>query len=144
MAFGPGKNGVFTCDNGAGTPVDLSAYINKAGVDLTIELGDTTTFGASARTEIPGLKGGDKIVISGLLDPTLHTHFGTIYNNGGGLTSGNGSLSFVYGPMGSTSGNPKITGECFLSKYGPSTDVGNPVSFTVELTITAGATSTVY
>lgn len=144
MAFGPGKNGLFSLDNGAGTPTDLSAYCNKEDISLSIIMLDTTVFSLNAETVIPGLKAADKIQISGPLDPTLHTHLGTIYNNGGGLTSGNGSLSFIVGPMGSTSGNPKLTGECFLSKYAPSAEVKGLSVWTAELTITGGVTSGVY
>ena len=144
MAFGAGKAGLFSLDNGAGTPTDLSAYINKADIGLTIMMLDTTVFSLNAETVLPGLKAADKIQIAGPLDPTLHTHFGTIYTNGGGLTSGNGSLSFIVAPMGSTTGNPKLTGECFLSKYAPSGDVKGLAVWSVELTITGGVTSTVY
>lgn len=144
MAFGPGRLGVLKLDNGAGSLTDISAYCNKVDAPFTITLGDTTTFGATAETEIPVIKNGDKITFSGLLDPTPHTQLGTIYNNGGGLTTGNASLSFEYGPMGSTTGNPKFTGECFLSSYKLSTDVKGVVSFDGEITVTAGATSTVY
>src|SRR6185312_17017082 len=122
MAFGPGRNGIFSLDNGAGSPTDISAYLNKVDATFSVTAGDTTTFGASAETEIPVIKNGDKITFSGLLDPTPHTQLGTIYNNGGGQTTGNTSLSFVYGPMGSTTGNPKFTGECFLTSYKVSTD----------------------
>ena len=129
MSFGPGKNGIFSLDNGAGSPTDISAYLTKVDFPFSVNLLDTTTFGASAETEIPGLKAGDKIALAGNLDPTVHTQLGTIYNNGGGLTSGNGSLSFVYGPMGSTTGNPKFTGECFLSKYQPGATVKGIATF---------------
>lgn len=144
MAFGAGKSGVFQLDNGAGSLQTLSAYINKADISLTIAMLDTTVFSLNAETVLPGLKAADKIQISGPLDPTLHTHFGTIYNNGGGLTTGNGSLSFVLGPMGSTTGNPKFSGECFLSKYAPSAEVKGLATWSVELTITGGVTSDVY
>ena len=140
MAFGAGKNGYLQVDDGAGSLQDLSAYCNKADIALTITMLDTTVFSLSAETVIPGLKGADKIGISGLLDPTLHTHFGTLYTNGGGLTSGNASVSWVLGPMGSTSGLPKFNGECFLSKYAPGAEVKGVVGWDVELTITGGVT----
>lgn len=107
-------------------------------------VGDTTTFGATAETEIPVIKNGDKVTFSGYLDPTPHTQLGTIYNNGGGLTTGNASLSVEFGPMGSTTGNPKFTFECFLTSYKVGVDVKGVPSFDGEVTITAGATSAVY
>lgn len=143
MAFGAGKNGILKVDNGAGTLTDISAFCDKVDAPFSVNLLDTTTFGAAGETEIPGLKAGDKITASGKLDPTIHTHIGTLYNNGGQLTAG-GSISIEYGPMGSTSGNPKWTAETYLSKWQESTDAKGLATFSLELTVTAGATSTTY
>lgn len=142
MAFSAGKNAVIKVDSGAGSLVDLSAYLNKGGVGLKVDMLDTTTFGAAAKTRIPGLKDGDKIPLAGPFDGALYAHFATIWGNGGGLTSGNGSLSFEYYPAGTTSTYPKMTGECFLSGLNVDSDVGNPNAVTVELTVTGDVTTT--
>jgi hypothetical protein len=144
MAFGPGRLGIFKIDNGAGTLTDISAYLFKVEAPFTVTLDDTTTFGATAETELPTIRNGDKLKFTGYLDPVPHVQLGTIYNNGGGLTGTNLSLSVEYGPMGSATGNPKFTFECFLNSYKTTVEVKQVPGFEGEVTVTAGATSTVY
>lgn len=38
--------------------IDMSPYLNSAALALAVETGDTTTFGSTWRTAIPGLAGG--------------------------------------------------------------------------------------
>jgi len=143
MAFQHGKSTQFTLDNGAGTPTDISAYVDNVDFPLSIETHETTTFGDSAKDYLPGLKDAT-ISLSGKWDPTLDAHLGTIYNNGGGLTTGNGSLSFVFGPAGSTSGNIKYSGECFLTSFSVSDPVGDLVTWSADLQVTGAVTRGTY
>lgn len=145
MAFKFGNLAVFQLDSGAGTLVDLSAYMNSIdGVPGGIDNADTTTFGDTAHVITPGLKEAAKVQIAGPYDPALNTHMTTLWNNGGGLTAGNASLSFEYGPNGSTSGNPKYTGECFLTNYAVTSKPDAPNEWKAELTVTNGVTLGTY
>lgn len=118
--------------------------MTKVDSDLPVSMGDVTTFGATSEANIPTIKGTTKLSIAGVTDPTVTTVLGTIRNNGGGQTTTNASLSFIYGPMGSTTGNPKYTGECFLGDFKLSTDVKNPNTWTADFSSTGDVTATVY
>lgn len=144
MSFGPGRLGILSLDNGAGAPTDISAYVSKVDADFPVTMGDTTTLGSGSETGIPVIKGMSKIQVSGVTDPAVTTQLGVIRSNGGGLTTTNASLSFIYGPMGSATGNPKYTGECFLSDFKLSTDVKSPNTWTAELSTTGDVTAGVY
>src|SRR5438552_13585066 len=111
MSFQPGKAAQLTLDSAAGTPVDLSAFFDKiTGPQMQITMLVVTTFGATAKRVIPGLKDGGQLQLSGPADTGTGTsHFATLWSNGGQLSAG-GSLSFVFGPAGTTATFPKQTG----------------------------------
>lgn len=145
MAFQHGKSTEFKLDNGAGVLTDISTYCNNVDYPQSVETHDTTTFQTTggAKTSLPGLKGGDNIALSGNWDPTLDAHLGTLYTNGGQLTAG-GSLSFQFGPAGSTAGNVKYTGECWLTEYTVNDPVGDLVTWSATLQVTGNPTRTTY
>ena len=138
-----GKDAVFKLDISAGTLTDITAYLTSVdGLPGGVETDDTTTMGDSARESIPGLKDAAKVSIEGNFSPTaneIDTYLGTLYGNGGKLASG-GSISFEWHPNGTASGNPKYTGECWLTNYVVSAQVGSKVPFKAELQVTGGAT----
>lgn len=143
MAFQHGKSTDFRLDNGAGTLTDISAYVDSVDFALPIDMHETTTFGDSAKEYLPGLK-DSTISIGGKWDSTLDTQLGVIYANGGGLTTTNLSISFQFGPAGSTSGNVKYTGECFLTNYQVSDPVGDLVTWSAELQVSGAITRGTY
>lgn len=49
--------------------VDLSAYLNSADISIDVDTADTTTFGSSWKTNVPGTAGA-KVDTGGLYDPT--------------------------------------------------------------------------
>lgn len=143
MAFQHGKSTDIRLDNGAGSLTDISAYCNNVDFPMNVDTHETTTFGDSAKEYLPGLKDGT-ISLSGHWDPTLDLHLSTLYTNGGGLTSGNGSLSFQFGPSGTTASNRKYTGECFLTEYTVNDPVGDLVTWSATLQVTGAITATTY
>lgn len=140
MAFGHGKAGVFKLDNSAGTLTDISAYCDNVDYPESVDEGETTVFGASAKSYLPGLRDAT-ISLSGKFDATLDALMsGVLGVQGGSLAS----VSYEYGPIGSTTPNPKYTGECFISDYKINTPVGGVVTWSATLQRTSTHTRATY
>ena len=127
MAFVHGKETHFTLDDSGGTPRDISTYLTSVSMPRSQELADTTTFGASAKTFIAGF-GDATITIEGNWDPTVDGYLA-------GVVGVSGTLSFVYGPEGSTAGDIKYTGECVLTSYETSSGINDVTTFSAELQV---------
>lgn len=137
MAFRHGKNAVFKLDNSSGTLVDLSAYLDEASMPRSIETGETTTFGSSAKTYITGLSDAT-ISLSGKFDSTLDSHMSGIIS---ALSAGTiDSVSFEYGAEGSASGRVKYSGEAVVTSYEVSSPVADVVTCSIELQVTGAIT----
>lgn len=132
MAFSSAKSSVLKLDNSSGTLTDLSAYLNSIDFPETVDSLETTSFGASAKTFIVGLKDAT-ISASGGFDPTLDAHMNGIYGQ-------SATVSFEYGPAGSTTGAPKYAGECIVTSYGVSGAVADLVTVSIELQVTGAVT----
>ena len=57
-----------------------------------------------------------------------------------GVLGQEASLSFEYGPEGSTSTYTKFSGECYLTSYEVKGGVGDIVSYTAEFQVTGAIT----
>jgi len=64
MAFQAGRQASILVDQ-----YDLSAYFKDMSLDVKVDLGDTTTFGATARSKVALLRDGT-VKLSGFWDPT--------------------------------------------------------------------------
>lgn len=138
MAFVHGKSAVFKLDDSGGTLRDLSAYLNDVSFPRDVETAETTTFGVSgsAKTYIVGLSDAT-ISISGLFDATADGYLA-------GVVGASATLSFEYGPAGSTGGNVKYTGECILTSYEVSASVGDSVQASADFQVTGAITRTTW
>lgn len=138
MAFVHGKSAVFKLDDSGGTLRDLSAYLNDVSFPRDVETAETTTFGVSgsAKTYIVGLSDAT-ISISGLFDATADGYLA-------GVVGASATLSFEYGPAGSTGGNVKYTGECLLTSYEVSASVGDSVQASADFQVTGAITRTTW
>ena len=132
MAFGHGKSAVFKVDNSAGSLTDLSAYINEASMPREIETAETTTFGSSAKSYITGLTDAT-ISISGLFDSAADAVLA-------GIAGQSATVSFEYGPLGSTASMIKFSGEAILTSYEVSSPVGDVVTFSADFQVTGAVT----
>ena len=130
MAFVHGKTAVFKLDDSGGTLRDLSAYLNDVGFPRNIDTAETTTFGVSgsSKTYIVGLNDAT-ISVSGLFDATADGYLA-------GVLGQSATLSFEYGPAGSTGGNIKYSGECIMTSYEVSASVGDAVQATAQFQVT--------
>ena len=90
----------------------------------------------SAKTYITGLSDAS-ISISGLFDATADGYLA-------GVVGQAATLSFEYGPTGSTSGMVKYTGECIMTSYEVSSSVGDSVQASADLQVTAAITRTTW
>ena len=136
MAFGHGKSAVFKLDDSGGTLRDLSSYINEASMPRDIETAETTAFGASSKAYITGLTDAT-ISFSGMFDATADGYLA-------GVIGQAATLSFEYGPLGSTASMIKYTGECILTSYELSSPVGDVVTFSADAQVTGAITRTTW
>lgn len=136
MPFVHGKSTDFRIDNSGGTLTDISAYCDSVDFPQTVETAETTTFGDSSKDYIVGLK-DSTISIGGKWDSVLDGVLAPIL----GQTA---TVSFQYGPAGSTVSNVKYTGECFCTSYQVTGAVGDVVTFSAEFQVTGAVTRGTY
>ena len=134
--FRHGKNAVFKVDNSGGSLTDISDTLNSVSFPREIETLETTSFGSSTRSYVVGFSDAT-ISIEGSFDATVDAHLA-------GILGQDASVSFEYGPEGSTSPNVKYTGEAFMTSYESSAGVGDIVSFSAEFQITGAITRGTY
>lgn len=136
MPFVHGKSTDFRIDNSGGTLTDISAYCDSVDFPQTVETAETTTFGDSNKDYIVGLK-DSTISFSGKWDSVLDGILAPILGQAA-------SVSFQYGPAGSTVTNVKYTGECFVTSYQVTGAVGDVVTFSAEAQVTGAVTRGTY
>jgi hypothetical protein len=136
MAFEHGKITVFKIDNSGGTLTDISAYCSNVDFSRDVDTPETTTFGNDDRTYIAGLRGAT-IAVTGFWDATLD-------NTLQGVIGQAATLTFEYGPQGSSSGAVRYTGECIMTNYSPGSPVDGVASFSVDFQITGAVTRNTY
>jgi hypothetical protein len=136
MAFVHGKSADFRLDNAGGSLIDLSSYLDNVSFPQPIETAETTTFGSSSKSYIVGLK-DSTISVSGKWDATPDAQIAAVLGQAA-------TLSFQYGPAGSTVSNIKYTGECYVTSYDVTAPVGDVVTFSLELQVTGAVTRGTY
>lgn len=134
--FRHGKAAVFKIDDSGGTLRNISDSLNSISFPREAEVLETTSFGSSDRTYIVGFKNGT-ISIEGSFDATYDGYLA-------GALGQDATLSFEYGPEGSTSTYTKYTGECILTSYESTAGVGDVVSVSAEFQITGAVTRGTY
>ena len=130
--FRHGKSTVFKVDNSGGTLTDISNTLTDLGFPQTVETAETTSFGSSAKTYVVGLS-DSTVSVSGNFDATVDAHLA-------GILGQAASVSFEYGPEGSTTGQVKYSGEAILTSYEKSGAVGDVVTFSAEFQVTGAVT----
>lgn len=139
MAFFDSKVSKFLIDDTGATQRDLSAYITDVGgLPGPRTLNEVTALGDSGAKFIPGLE--DAIItLSGLFDNTATSGPDAVL---GPLRTHTSAADFEYGPEGSTSGDVKYSGTCWVVAYELRSRVGHLVEWSatiqVEGTVTRG------
>jgi hypothetical protein len=110
-------------------------------IPTELEEVDTTSFGATSRTFIPGFANGS-VSISGHYDRTIWQMLAAIYSafRAGTLTS----VSFEYGPEGGDSGDVKRSGELIMTSLENGSEIEDPVSWSAEFRISGAITDATY
>ena len=134
--FRHGKSAVFKIDDSGGTLRDISNVCNSVTFPRDADVLETTSFGSSDRTYIVGFKNGT-ISIEGSYDATVDGYLA-------GILGATDTVSFEYGPEGSTSTYVKYTGEAILTSYETSAGVNDVVAFTAEFQISGAVTRGAY
>lgn len=134
--FRHGKTAVFKIDDSGGTLRDISDSLNSISFPREAEVLETTSFGSSDRTYIVGFKNAT-ISIEGSFDATYDGYIA-------GVLGQDATISFEYGPEGSTSTRVKYTGECILTSYESSAGVGDVVNVSASYQITGPVTRTTW
>jgi hypothetical protein len=135
--FRHGKSAVFKIGSSGtpGTATAISDAVREITFPRSIETGETTSFGSSAKTYLVGLSDAT-ISISGVFDATYDAQLA-------GLTGIDG-VAFEYGPSGSTVGMIKYTGSCVMTSYELSSPVGDVVTFTAQFQVSGAITRAAY
>lgn len=135
MAFNAGRVTTFSIDDSGGTSRDLSSYTENASINLSGDVLETTTFGASgdARTYIRGLNGGT-LSASGFVDETATTGPNDVLE---GLPTNTSTSSFDISFDGGTT---NYTGECFVTSFDVTAAVGGVAAWSMDATITGSTT----
>ena len=134
--FRHGKSTVFKVDNNAGTLTDISNTLTVVSFPQSVDTAETSAFGASAKSYIVGLTDGT-FSVSGNFDATVDAHLAASV----GKTD---SVSYEYGPEGSTVSFVKYTGEALLTSYEKSGAIGDVVTYSAEFQLTGAITRGTY
>jgi len=134
--FRHGKSTVFKVDNSGGTLTDISNSLTDVSFPQSVDTAETSAFGSSAKTYVVGLTDAT-ISVSGMFDATVDAHLN-------GILAQAATVSFEYGPEGSTAGFVKYTGEAILTSYEKSGAIGNMVSFSAEFQVSGAVTRGTY
>lgn len=131
MAQGHGKDLYFNMDDTAGSPTDISAYVDSVdGLPGEIEMADVTTATAEDHAYQAGL-GKAVVTLRGPYDSTLDGYVGT-------FTQRKTARTCIYGPAGNAT--PKWTFEAFISGYTIPAVVTDASRFSMTLTVTGALT----
>ena len=128
--FTHGKNAAFKIDDSGGTLRDITDVLTDVAVSRTADVAEVSAFSNSSKAYVAGLKDAT-ITISGSFDATVDGYLSGIIGSEG---------SFEFYPIGTTSGNPKSSGEAICTSYDRTPDVGGAVSFTAAFQVSGDVT----
>ena len=128
--FTHGKSAAFKIDDSGGTLRDISNVLTDVSVSKTADVAEVSAFSNSSKAYVAGLKDAT-ITISGSFDATVDGYLK-------GILGAEGSFEFY--PIGTTGGNPKALGECIMTSYDRTPDVGGAVSFTASFQVSGDVT----
>ena len=134
--FRHGKSTVFKVDNNAGSLTDISNTLTDVSFPQSVDTAETSAFGSSAKSYVVGLTDAT-LSVSGNFDATVDAHLAAIVGKAD-------SVSFEYGPEGSTAGFVKYTGEALLTSYEKSGAIGDVVTYSAEFQVTGAITRGAY
>lgn len=111
---------------------DISAYTNKADFPRAADTAETSCFGTTDKTYIPGLKGAT-FSIEGLWDATLDGYMDTAFGT---------EVAVVYRPAGTGAGLIQYAFQAILTAYNPPGSIGDAVKYSAQFQITGAPVRT--
>lgn len=133
--FTHSKSSLFSIADSGGVSRDISNVVTKISFPRILDRAETSALGSTFKSYVPGLADAS-FSIELEFDLTAVGYLDGIV--------GNVSRAFVYGPIGSTTGNPKYTGNCFLTSLTWMTDISAEVKGTADFQLVGAPTVTVY
>jgi hypothetical protein len=141
MAFFDSKVSKFLIDDTGGTQRDLSAYVTEIrGLPGTRALNEVTALGDDGAKFIPGVE-DIPFTLNGLFDNTAASGPDAVL---GPLRKHTSAVDFEYGPEGSSTGNVKYSGTCWVVSYSLRSRVGNLVEWSGALQVDGVVTRGVF
>ena len=128
--FTHGKSAAFKIDDSGGTLRDISNVLTDVAVSRTADVAEVSAFSNSSKAYVAGLVDAT-ITISGSFDATVDGYLK-------GILGAEGSFEFY--PIGTTGGNPKASGECIMTSYDRTPDVGGAVNFSAAFQVSGDVT----
>ena len=130
MPFSHGLNAVFKLHDGTSLR-DLSPAGTSCSLDLSKDTVETTAFGSTSKTFIPGLRDAT-FSLEGSRDATIEGYVWNAYTNAAAA-----GLDWEYYPEGEGAGKVKYSGKCHLtSGPGPSASTDDSVKWGIEAQVT--------
>jgi hypothetical protein len=132
MAFFDSKVSKFLLDDTGGSQRDISAFITEVrGLPGARLLNEVTALGDSGARFIPGLE-DVVILLAGLFEDIATSGLDAIL---GPLRTHTSAVDFEYGPEGSTTGDVKYSGTCWVAQYDLRSRVGSQVEWVCALQV---------
>lgn len=105
----------------AASETDISTYVKESSFPVDVDSEDITTYGNAGYEETTTIIAKGELPFSGIWNPTIHAILAPLFNVE--------NKSAVWGPAGSTGGNPKWSALGYLSKYDVKSDAKGIVKF---------------
>lgn len=138
MAFKAGKDSFVLLDGVAGSPVDVSDYVDNFSFPQPIDTLEVSVFGTTAKQFIPGMTDGGVVSLSGPADVAMGTFIATLK---AAQAAGSTSSTLTWGPGGSVASQIKQSAEVYVSAYDVSSSVGGRVEYSASLQVTGTVTN---
>lgn len=135
-AFSHGRNTIFKIESAANSLTDISNTLKEVNFPREVDTPETTAFGSTTRSYVVGFINAT-FSVSGMYDPTVDA----LLN---GILGFAASRDFEYGPIGSTTGNPRYTGDCYLTNYTDTGSVTDMVGMSADFQVTGAVTRGTY
>jgi hypothetical protein len=139
--FVHGKGTVIKIGDASQTLYDLSPVANSTDMPRTLATAETTHFGSLGKEFIVGITDGT-LDVAGSFDATIDGKISAAMDAMSAGTIPN--IPFEFGPAGSTTGNPKYTGNVIITSYAVSAPVAGVVTIKLSAQRTGVSTRGTY
>jgi hypothetical protein len=138
MAFRAGTTSFIALDgvNGAGT--NVSRFADSFDWPQSVETQEVSAFGTNAKAFINGLTDGDTVSISGPYDAAM---FSLLTGVKAAQSAGSSTMTILWGPGGSVSGEARVTAEAWVTSVSLSSSVGGRSELAASLQVTGAVTN---